>query len=35
MHQPLGDGAGLEVLAARYGHNVKALDQVRLLLLTL
>jgi hypothetical protein len=28
MHQPLGDGGGLEVLAARYGHDVKALDQV-------
>jgi hypothetical protein len=29
MHQPLGDGGGLEVLAGRYGHDVKALDQVR------
>jgi hypothetical protein len=28
MHQPLGDGGGLEVLAGRYGHDVKALDQV-------
>eukprot|EP00775_Hariotina_reticulata_P010592 gene10592-10750_t len=28
MHQPLGDGGGLELLAARYGHDLKALDQV-------
>lgn len=28
MHQPLGEGAGLELLAAKYGHDVKALDQV-------
>ncbi len=28
MHTPLCDGAGLEALAAKYGHDVKALDQV-------
>jgi hypothetical protein len=31
MHQPLGDGGGLELLAARYGHDLKALDQVRVM----
>lgn len=25
---PLGDSGGLDVLAARYGHDAKALDQV-------
>lgn len=29
MHQPIGDGAGLDVLAVRYGHDIKALDQVK------
>ena len=28
MQQPLGEGAGLELLAAKYGHDLKSLDQV-------
>lgn len=28
MAQPLGQGAGLERLARRYGHDLKSLDQV-------
>lgn len=29
LQAPLGDGGGLDMLAARYHHDVKALDQVR------
>jgi len=28
LQAPLGDSGGLDVLAARYGHDAKALDQV-------